>query len=116
MAEDPKSVVEAALRGALQKVAPEHADAPITLERPRQAGHGDFSSNLALQLSKALNKKPRELAQALIDSMPAIDIVEKPEIAGPGFINFRLKTATKLDIVGRVMREGKSFGRSKAAE
>ncbi len=116
MAEDPKAAIEAALRGALKKVAPEHAAAAITLERPRQAGHGDFSSNLALQLSKALNKKPRDLAQALIDAMGAVEGIETPEIAGAGFINFRLKAAAKLDIIGRVLREGKAFGRSKAAQ
>jgi arginyl-tRNA synthetase len=116
MAEDPKAVVEAALREALQKVAPGHADTTITLERPRQAGHGDFSSNLAMQLAKPLGRKPRDLAQALIDSMGAFEAMEKPEIAGPGFINFRLKAAAKLDIIGRVLREGESFGRSRAPQ
>ena len=105
MAEDPKSVVEAALRGALQKVAPAHADAAITLERPRQAGHGDFSSNLAMQLAKALGRKPRDLAQSLIDAMDALEGIERPEIAGPGFINFRLKAGARLDITLRFLRE-----------
>src|SRR5687767_7371115 len=116
MAEDPKSLVEAALRQALQKVAPGHADTPLTLERPRQAGHGDFSSNLAMQLAKSLGRKPRELAQALIDAMEGLEVSEKPEIAGPGFINFRLKTGAKLGVIGRILREGGDFGRSKAAQ
>ena len=62
---DPKSQIEKALREALAREAPEHAGVPIVLERPKQAGHGDFSSNLALQLGKALGKNPRELASAL---------------------------------------------------
>jgi arginyl-tRNA synthetase len=112
LAEDPKSIIEAALRKALAKEAPEHAAIDVTLERPRQAGHGDFSSNVAMQLAKALKRKPRDLAQSLIDSMGVLDVVEKPEIAGPGFINFRLKTAAKLDIVPRILREGATFGRA----
>jgi arginyl-tRNA synthetase len=116
MAEDPKSLVETALRQALQKVAPGHADTPLTLERPRQAGHGDFSSNLAMQLAKSLGRKPRDLAQALIDAMETPGVIEKPEIAGPGFINFRLKTGAKLGVIDRILREGSDFGRSKAAQ
>ena len=46
---DPKAEIEAALRAALRKIAPEHADAPLLIERPRQAEHGDFSTNIALQ-------------------------------------------------------------------
>src|SRR5204862_5799802 len=52
--DDPKARIEAALRAALAKVAPGHADASILLERPKQAAHGDFSSNIALQLAKNL--------------------------------------------------------------
>ena len=62
---DAKAQIEAALRRALASVAPEQAGTPIHLERPRQPEHGDFSSNLAMQLGRALKKNPRELAQAL---------------------------------------------------
>ena len=121
MADDPKSVVEAALRKALAKEAPQHADLAITLERPRQEGHGDFSSNVALQLAKALNRKPRDLAQSLtataVSLTPSLlNLFEEPEIAGPGFINFRLKAGAKLGIVARILREGRDFGRGKAAQ
>src|SRR5690606_7745925 len=107
MASDPKARIEQALRHALQREAPEHADVAIVLERPKQASHGDFSSNLALQLSKPLRKNPRELAgslaEALVAASPAIlELVEPPEVAGPGFINFRLKAGAKHDIVRRV--------------
>ena len=50
-----KAEIEAALRRALAQIAPEQADTPIPLERPKQAGHGDFSSNVALQLAKSLH-------------------------------------------------------------
>ena len=115
---DPKAEIEGALRRALEHEAPEQAGVPIVLERPKQAGHGDFSSNIALQLAKLLKRNPRELAQALSNAIAASPelarVAERPEIAGPGFINFRLKAAVKLGVIKRVLHEGPSFGRSDA--
>jgi len=115
MATDPKSAIEAALRKALEREAPELADVPIVLERPKQAGHGDYSSNVALQLAKTLRKNPREFANALISRI-ALDIVDKPEVAGPGFINFRLKAGAKTGVVRRVLEEGRDYGRMRPAQ
>jgi arginyl-tRNA synthetase len=117
MATDPKSQIEAAVRKALEKVAPSHASAPFVFERPKQASHGDFSLNIALQLAKALNARPRELAQSLSETTIAItpsilELIEKPEVAGPGFLNFRLKAGTKLNVVRQVLTEGENFGRT----
>jgi arginyl-tRNA synthetase len=71
---------------------------------------------LALQLAKPLKRNPRELAQKLADAIFALpdsrNCFEKPEIAGPGFINFRLKTGVKLGIVRRALEEAAAFGRS----
>ena len=117
MASDPKIEIENALRKALQQEAPQFADVPIVLERPKQAGHGDFSSNLALQLAKSLQRKPRELAmtlQALVCASLG-DLVENTEVAGAGFINFRLKASTKSGVVRRVLEEGRNYGRVHAA-
>jgi arginyl-tRNA synthetase len=118
MARDPKARIETALREAVEKEAPEHASVPITLERPKQAGHGDFSSNIALQLAKPLKRNPRELAEALLaKAAPALaEIVEKPEVAGPGFINFRLKTQAKAAAIARVLEEGANYGRARAGQ
>jgi arginyl-tRNA synthetase len=117
MATDPKSQIEAAVRKALEKLAPSHANVPFVFERPKQASHGDFSLNIALQLAKPLNAKPRELAQSLSDTMIAItpsilELIEKPEVAGPGFLNFKLKAGTKLNVIRRVLAEGRNFGRT----
>jgi arginyl-tRNA synthetase len=117
MVGDPKVEIEKALRQALGEIAPEHAGFPFVFERPKQASHGDFSSSVALQLAKQLKKNPRELAQSLSDSpvflTPQIArLIDKPEIAGPGFINFRLKAGAKLGIVSRILREGPAFGKS----
>ena len=115
MATDPKAEIEKALRKALAHEAPQFADMPIVLERPKQAGHGDYSSNVALQLGKSLKKNPRELARALAARI-SIDLVEAPEVAGPGFINFRLKAGAKAGAIHRVLAQGRDYGRAKEAK
>ncbi|HYL89257.1 MAG TPA: arginine--tRNA ligase [Burkholderiales bacterium] len=109
MASDPRTEVESALRAALAKVAPAQARAHILVERPKQAGHGDFSSNIALQLAKALKRNPRELAQEIARAVPT-GAFDPPEIAGPGFINFRLRSATRLAVIRRILREKDRYG------
>ncbi|HEY9531159.1 MAG TPA: arginine--tRNA ligase [Burkholderiales bacterium] len=115
MASDPKVAIEQALRAALAREAPQFVDTPILLERPKQAEHGDFSSNIALQLAKALRKNPRELAQALVASLQS-DCFEKPEVAGPGFINFRLKASAKTEVIHTILKEGSDYGRVNEAK
>ncbi|HEY5897130.1 MAG TPA: arginine--tRNA ligase [Burkholderiales bacterium] len=115
MAADSKTSIEKALRGALAKVAPSHADAVIVLERPKQAGHGDFSSNIALQLAKALKRNPRELATEIAQAV-AGDGFEPPEIAGPGFINFRLRAEARASVIQRILEQGHAYGRSSSGK
>ena len=100
---------------ALARVAPEQPAAIITLERPKQAQHGDFSCPVAMQLAKALKRNPREMAQALVAALPASDWVERAEIAGPGFINIRLRAQAKQHVVRTVLAQRGSYGRSDAA-
>jgi arginyl-tRNA synthetase len=106
---DPKAQIESALRAALAKLAPAHADAPILIERPKQADHGDFSTNIALQLAKELGRKPRDLAVELAAAVSG-EGFERPEIAGPGFINFRLKTGARFAVIARVLEQGARYG------
>src|SRR5688572_2590589 len=113
MSADAKAAIEDALRKALRQEAPQFADTAIVLERPKQAGHGDFSSNVALQLAKSLKTNPRQLAAALVSRISA-EFLEKAEVAGPGFINFKLKAATKSVVVGRILAEGSHYGRAGA--
>ena len=60
----------------------------LTLERARDALHGDFATNLAMLLAKAAKTNPRQLAEKIIAEIPAHNLISKIEIAGPGFINF----------------------------
>jgi len=94
---------------ALRAVAPEQA-ASVLLERPKQASHGDYACNLAMQLAKPLKRSPRDIAQALIAALPASPVVEKVEIAGAGFINVFLTTAAKQGVVSGVLQAGASYG------
>jgi arginyl-tRNA synthetase len=81
-------------------------------ERPRQREHGDWSTNVALTLAKPLGKPPREVAQAVVDHLPAHDQVQAVEIAGPGFINFRLAHEAFQAIVRTALEQGPEWGRS----
>jgi len=85
----------------------------VTIERTRDATHGDFASNIAMQLAKAAKRKPRELAQAIVAALPASDLVAKVEIAGPGFINFFVSPAGYHQELLRVLDEGAAYGRSR---
>ncbi|MBU3696952.1 arginine--tRNA ligase [Dechloromonas sp.] len=112
MAQDVKTQLTALLQQALASVAPAAADTPIQLERPRDPTHGDFATNLAMQLAKALKRNPREIANQLLAELPASALVTHAEVAGAGFINFKLDAGTKTSVVEAVLSEGDNFGRS----
>ena len=82
------------------------------VERTRDATHGDFATNAAMQLAKAARRKPRELAQAIVAALPASDLVARTEIAGPGFINFFVSPSGYHRELERVLDEGPAYGRS----
>ncbi|WP_374278792.1 arginine--tRNA ligase [Azonexus sp.] len=112
MAQDVKSQLTGLLQQSLASVAPTATDTPILLERPRDPTHGDFATNLAMQLAKALKKNPRDIAQQLLNELPVSALVAKAEVAGAGFINFTLDAGAKTAVVKAVLAEGENFGRS----
>jgi len=89
-----------------------NADLGINIEfaRPKQASHGDYSCNLAMQLAKPLRQDPRTIATLLINAMPASPYLEKIEVAGAGFINLFLTISTKQQFPRIVLEERKEFG------
>jgi arginyl-tRNA synthetase len=97
-------------RGIDDTVLPEQ----VTIERPRNPDHGDYATNLALQVAKKAGLKPREFAEALAEAVAAADGVASAEVAGPGFLNFRLAAAAQGDIVRQVIEAGAAFGRGDA--
>jgi arginyl-tRNA synthetase len=89
------------------------SDAPYVLERPRDQGHGDLATNLAMVLAKARKTNPRKLAQEIVGSLTLPDgLVSKVEIAGPGFINFWLAQDALTDALRDIVRQGPAYGRS----
>ncbi|OBI81814.1 arginine--tRNA ligase [Mycobacterium asiaticum] len=84
----------------------------VTVERPRNPEHGDYASNLALQLGKKVGANPRELAGWLAEALTKADGIASAEVAGPGFINMRLETSAQAKIVNDVIDAGDGFGHS----
>lgn len=82
----------------------------VTVERPRNPEHGDYATNLALQVAKKAGTQPRELAQWLADALAGNDAIDEASIAGPGFLNIRLAAAAQGAIVAQVLNAGADFG------
>lgn len=104
-------LVRAALeRAVADGLLPGGANHEIHFEHPKRREHGDWATNVALALAKGGN--PRALAVALIERLPPSDLVADVEVAGPGFINFRLSPTWLHDVVVRAGDPSSSFGRS----
>ncbi len=101
-----------ALRGTVP--LPDGAEDRIQVDRTRDPAHGDYASNIALVLAKAAGMKPRDLAQRVVEVLPDCTLVEKVDIAGPGFINFTVTRDAWLDLIGQVRSLGGRYGRSEA--
>ncbi len=84
----------------------------ILLEIPKNPDHGDFATNLAMTLAKPERKAPRQIAELLVARLQENPLCDKVEIAGPGFINFRLSASCWYEVLDRVMTGGKDYGRS----
>jgi len=81
-----------------------------SIERPRNPEHGDYATNLALQVAKKVGVPPRELAGWLAEALSTRDGIAAAEIAGPGFINLRIAADAQGDIVRQVLTQGESYG------
>ncbi|HPF27811.1 MAG TPA: arginine--tRNA ligase [Steroidobacteraceae bacterium] len=113
-----KAELEHLLRQALASLVPSVLpDAPdpasIAVERTRDPAHGDFATNVALRLAKTAGRKPRELAQAILEAIPPNELIAGAAIAGAGFINFRLAKHTFAATLQRIHDEGERFGRGR---
>ncbi|MFG1785370.1 arginine--tRNA ligase [Rhodococcus oryzae] len=108
------------LRGTAAKVLAERGldasvlPATLAVERPRNPEHGDYASNVAMQVGKKAGANPRDLATWLADALTATDGIETVEVAGPGFLNIRLAAAAQGVIVANAIAAGEAFGSSQA--
>jgi len=106
------------VRAALATLPPDILPAdierpPVSIERTRDASHGDFATNIAMQLAKPARSNPRKLAQALLDALPSSDLISKVELAGPGFINFHLSPNAYQNELSRIFDLGPAYGYGK---
>ena len=116
---DNKSAIAALFQQALFDAYPalcnDTTPFVIEVEKPKNPDHGHFAVNSALQLAKKLSLKPRDIAAAIVNALPASDLFAgKPEIAGPGFINIRLAPKAETRIVAAIFSAGDNFGKSAA--
>ena len=91
------------------------AGAPVELERPNDAAHGDYATNVALRLAGQRRQAPRELAEELAGAARAVRSVERAEVAGPGFLNLWLAPAWYGDALAEILRAGDRYGAASAA-
>jgi arginyl-tRNA synthetase len=94
--------------------APEVASIGTTVERTRDARHGDFTTNIAMRLAKSQGRNPRDIAAAIIDQLPESELVAEVEIAGPGFINFRVTPIALHRELESVLQQGDRYGHQQA--
>ena len=113
-----KNAIQELLHNALLQLQEQGIFAEIPLQdtieisHTRDASHGDFSTNLAMKLAKTAGRKPRELAELLVEQLAAEPSLEKTTIADPGFINFFLTKSTTRSVVTGILRQGEAFGHS----
>ncbi|TQJ05648.1 arginine--tRNA ligase [Amycolatopsis cihanbeyliensis] len=100
------AVTVLAARGLDHTVLPD----TVTIERPRNPEHGDYATNLALQVAKKVGLAPRELAEALAASLAEVEGVAGAEVAGPGFLNLRLAADAQGELVRQVLAAGERYG------
>ena len=94
---------------------PEDSVAPanIPLERPKNRDHGDFATSIALALAKPTGMKPRDIAEKIAEELRSDTMLAKVEIAGPGFINLTLNSASQGQIIETILNERANFGKTK---
>ncbi|HCD06330.1 MAG TPA: arginine--tRNA ligase, partial [Methylophaga sp.] len=84
----------------------------VKLERTKDRSHGDFASNIAMVLAKPAKMNPRQIATLIVDALPQHEMIDKVDIAGPGFINFTLSANARLEVVAEVLKKAGQFGLS----
>lgn len=111
-----KEKLEKTILDALHKAFPDHTGKDIIIEYPADPTHGDYSCNIALQLSKVAQKAPREVAEILIENIEKPNFIQTIEIAGPGFINFYVAPDILVGNLRAILDNGENYGRNQAGE
>jgi arginyl-tRNA synthetase len=91
---------------------PDGVPSAVTVERPRVKEHGDYATNVALQLAKKAGTNPRDLAGTIQDRLAKQDGIASVEVAGPGFLNIRVEAAAQGEVASEVVQAGERYGTS----
>ena len=86
------------------------ADNMVMVEIPKDKANGDYSTNIAMRLTKQLGKKPQDIANELVNELKNIDFIEKVEIAGPGFINFVIQKGELTGVISNILNNKENYG------
>jgi len=111
---DPKTRLAERIRAAVRVAFPSVDDVTVELERPKNDEHGDFATNVALQIARRVGRKPREAAEAIVAALGGHDELARADVAGPGFINFTLARGSRFAVVAEILAKGAAFGRGEA--
>jgi arginyl-tRNA synthetase len=115
MLPEQHNTIISSLQAAVARILPD-ATPNIVLERPKVAAHGDIATNVAMQLAKPAKRNPRELAQEIVDALMADPaaraVIASAELAGPGFINFRLTHAAHSAVLPAISAQREAYGRA----
>ena len=107
-----KALIEALKTAQAQGKLPQAETPQFVVESTKQADHGDLATNLAMQLARPMKMNPRQIAEALLEHLgDANGVVQKAQVAGPGFINFFLQSTAWLAVVPQILEQGEDFGR-----
>lgn len=116
---DPADLAELLKTTAASVLAERGLDAAalpetVTVERPRNPEHGDYATNLALQLAQKVGTNPREFAGWLAEALTSADGIAAADVAGPGFVNLRIEASAQGVVIANVLAAGAGFGHSTA--
>lgn len=110
-----KNDLQTHLEHAVHRAFPE-ATLPVVLEYPRESAHGDYACTIALQLAKSLQKNPREVAQTILDVFEKPDFIESIELAGPGFLNFKVSSTYLVREIQAILHAKETYGKNRSGE
>jgi len=108
---DSKTRLATLVRQAVRDAFPDAGEVEVELDRPKNPAHGDFATNVALQLAKRVGQKPRAAAEAIVAALARNDAIAKTDIAGPGFINFTLSAGTRFGVVPEILAARQAYAR-----
>ena len=112
LSEALRAVLTAAAADGVVSLPPADLPATVTVERPRSREHGDWATNVAMQLAKQAGMSPRDLATVLAERLAAVDGVARVDVAGPGFLNITLEVAAAGELARTIVDAGAAYGTS----